>query len=70
MADEAYTANEYAERELAAALANRALPPRGEGPLYCIGLPGHFCANEIPAERRAHGFALCVACAEVQERRG
>jgi len=70
MADEADTANEYAERELAAALASVPLPPAGIGPMYCQGLPGEPCDNKIPEARREGGYRLCVECQRVREARG
>lgn len=42
------------------------IPPKGVmGPEDC-----QECGNDIPMERREHGYDLCVGCAEWRERRG
>lgn len=64
MSDECDQANDIRDLELAHALANRKLPPMGAGTPDC-----QECGNDIPETRQALGYTVCLACAEVRERR-
>ena len=65
MADEVDMANELIAREVTTVLGRlRQNSTSGIGPETC-----DECGEDIPDERRKHGFRLCVRCAQASERR-
>ncbi|WP_020208992.1 hypothetical protein [Gilvimarinus chinensis] len=59
---EGETANYEALRDNAINLI-RSQVPTGKGPAHCIE-----CGDDMPKERRDHGFVLCVDCKTLEER--
>lgn len=62
--DEADSANDHIEREMAMRLRwLGARQPTGLGPVECVD-----CGDVMPEARRQLGLRLCVECATLQEK--